>query len=101
MQVVSNLIVNHPEPLSLQVVCNQGNHSLWLKQVKICIWVLQFTRQGSLRGNNALCCVYCSLAKKGPWALYLTLSPDKGWVDICDIAALATKKRPPTFTLPW
>ena len=33
MQLVSNPKVNHPEPLSLQVVCNQGNHSLWLKQV--------------------------------------------------------------------
>jgi len=33
-QVASNPKVNHPEPLSLQVVCNQGNHLLlWLKQV--------------------------------------------------------------------
>ena len=30
MQLVSNPKVNHPEPLSLQVVCN---HSLWLEQV--------------------------------------------------------------------
>ena len=28
MQLVSNPKVNHPEPQSLQVVCNQGNHSL-------------------------------------------------------------------------
>jgi len=33
MQLVSNPKVNHPEPLSLQVGCNQGNHSLCLKQV--------------------------------------------------------------------
>ena len=33
MQLVSNPKVNQPEPLSLQVVCNQGKHSLWLKQV--------------------------------------------------------------------
>ena len=30
MQLVSNPKVNHPEPLSLQVVCN---HSLWLKDM--------------------------------------------------------------------
>jgi len=30
MQLVSNPKVNHPESLSLQVVCK---HSLWLKQV--------------------------------------------------------------------
>jgi len=34
MQLVSNHKVNHQEPPSLQVVCNQGNHSLWLKQVR-------------------------------------------------------------------
>ena len=33
MQLVCNPKVNHPEPLSLQSVCNQGKHSLWLKQV--------------------------------------------------------------------
>jgi len=32
MQLVTNPKVNHPEPGSLQVVCNQGNHSM-LKQV--------------------------------------------------------------------
>jgi len=31
MQLVSNPKVNHQELLSLQFVCNQGNHSLWLK----------------------------------------------------------------------
>ena len=33
MQLISNPKVNYQEPLSLQFVCNQGNHSLWLKQV--------------------------------------------------------------------
>jgi len=51
MQLVSSPKANHPEPLSLQVVCKQGNHSLWLKQVTGKIWVLQFTWQRSLQGN--------------------------------------------------
>ena len=26
--------------------------------------------------------MYCSLAKKGPWAAHLTLGSDRGWADI-------------------
>jgi len=33
MQLISSPKLYHPEPLSLQVVYNQGNHSLWSKQV--------------------------------------------------------------------
>jgi len=53
MQLVSNPKVNHQEPLSLQFVCNQGNHSLWLKQVtdmydycssQYCSWVVPWTK---------------------------------------------------------
>ena len=51
MQLVSNPKVNHPEPLSLQVVCNQGNHSLWFKQVRY-VWVLDLCK-----GTIPLLCI--------------------------------------------
>ena len=35
VQLVSNPKINHPELLSLQVVCNQGNHSLQLNRSQI------------------------------------------------------------------
>ena len=37
---------------------------------------------------------YRSLAKKGPWAVHITLCSDRGWVDICNIAAFTNKKVP-------
>ena len=27
---------------------------------------------------------FCSLTKRGQWAVYLTLGSDRGWTDICD-----------------
>ena len=49
------------------------------------------------------CWTYRSLVKKGPWALYLTLSQDKGVGGYLWHCYINLKKRPPTcmFTLPW
>jgi len=51
MKLVSNPKVNLPEPLSLKVVCKQGNHSLWLKQVTD---RYEYCSSHDKQGNNAL-----------------------------------------------
>ena len=36
--------------------------------------------------------IYHSLAKMGPWVVHFTLCSDRGWADICNIAAFHHEK---------
>jgi len=84
MQLVSDPKVNHQEPLSLQVVCNQDNHSLWLKQVTDrLVWVLQFTWQWSLQGEQ--CPLLCIALI---WCLSKLLSPCSNFSCSCTLCVL-------------
>ena len=44
--LVSNAKINPQQPLSPQIVCNQGNHSMWLEQPN-CFYSVHVKDQGS------------------------------------------------------
>ena len=43
--------------------------------------------------------MYHSLVKKGPWAVHITLCSDRGWADICSIAAFYHEKAPMLYII--